>query len=70
MSFDIFDTLIQRNIKTRWYFYYVKDKLLRISTDIPIYVIQNYPRIRIQAENYVRDYYKSLNLFVMKKESK
>lgn len=29
-----------------------------MSTDIPIYVIQNYPRIRIQAENYVRDYYK------------
>lgn len=58
-SFDIFDTLIQRKtLRPDGIFYYVKDKLLRISTDIPIYVIQNYPRIRIQAENYVRDYYK------------
>ena len=51
--------MIQRKtLRPDGIFYYVKDKLLRISTDIPIYVIQNYPRIRIQAENYVRDYYK------------
>jgi len=39
-------------------FFYVKDKLLRMNTDLPQYVIQNYSRVRIQAENYVRDYYK------------
>ena len=51
--------MIQRKtLRPDGIFYYVKDKLLRMSTDIPIYVIQNYPRIRIQAENYVRDYYK------------
>ena len=41
-----------------------------MSTDIPIYVIQNYPRIRIQAENYVRDYYKKAEFIRDEKESK
>ena len=50
--------------------FYIKDKLLRMNTDLPFYLIQNYPRVRIQAENYVRDYYKNLNLYVTKKESK
>lgn len=58
-SFDIFDTLIQRKtLRPDGIFFYVKDKLLRMNTDLPQYVIQNYPRVRIQAENYVRDYYK------------
>lgn len=58
-SFDVFDTILQRKtLKPEGIFYYVKDKLLREDTQVPFYVIQNYPRIRIQAEKYVRDYYK------------
>lgn len=58
-SFDIFDTIIQRKtLRPDGIFFYVKDKLLRMNTGIPFYLIQNYPRVRIQAENYVRDYYK------------
>lgn len=58
-SFDIFDTILQRKtLKPEGIFFYVKEKLLRLENDIPFYVIQNYPRVRIQAENYVRDYYK------------
>ena len=70
-SFDIFDTIIQRKtLRPDGIFFYIKDKLLRMNTDLPFYLIQNYPRVRIQAENYVRDYYKNLNLYVTKKESK
>ncbi|MEB7781078.1 CDP-glycerol glycerophosphotransferase family protein [Mammaliicoccus fleurettii] len=58
-SFDIFDTILQRKtLRPEGIFYFVKEKLLRTSTNIPSYVIQNYPRVRIQAENYVRDYYR------------
>lgn len=58
-SFDIFDTIIQRKtLKPEGIFFYVKDRLLRMNTGIPFYVIQNYPRVRTQAENYVRDFYK------------
>lgn len=58
-SFDIFDTILQRKtLKPEGIFYYVKDKLLRMKSNIPSYVVKNYPRVRIQAENYVRDYYK------------
>jgi CDP-glycerol glycerophosphotransferase (TagB/SpsB family) len=58
-SFDIFDTIIQRKtLRPDGIFFYVKDKLLRMKTDLPFYLIQNYARVRIQAENYVRDYYK------------
>lgn len=58
-SFDIFDTIIQRKtLRPDGIFFYIKDKLLRTENNLPFYVIQNYPRVRIQAENYVRDYYK------------
>lgn len=58
-SFDIFDTIIQRKtLRPDGIFFYIKDKLLRMNTDLPFYLIQNYARVRIQAENYIRDYYK------------
>lgn len=58
-SFDIFDTIIQRKtLRPDGIFFYVKDKLIRSDYNFPYYLIQNYPRVRIQAENYVRDYYK------------
>ncbi|MBG9205654.1 CDP-glycerol glycerophosphotransferase family protein [Staphylococcus sciuri] len=58
-SFDVFDTIIQRKtLKPEGIFYYVKDKLIRSNNEIPKYVIQNYPLIRMQAEKYLRDFYK------------
>ena len=67
-SFDILTLLFKRKtLRPDGIFFYIKDKLLRMNTDLPFYLIQNYPRVRIQAENYVRDYYKNLNLYVTKK---
>lgn len=58
-SFDIFDTIIQRKtLKPEGIFFYVKDKLITLKADLPAYVIRNYPRVRSQAESYMRDYYK------------
>ncbi|MBO1198420.1 CDP-glycerol glycerophosphotransferase family protein [Staphylococcus simiae] len=58
-SFDIFDTIIQRKtLKPEGIFLYVKDKLITLKADLPAYVIHNYPRVRSQAESYMRDYYK------------
>ena len=55
-SFDIFDTLIARKVlEPKGIFFYVMEKIRRSNTYFPCQFINNYPEIRIQAEQNARE---------------
>lgn len=57
-SYDIFDTLIARKgVEPISIFYYVKEKMDTNKYDYPKYLIDNFPKIRKNAELNVREYY-------------
>ncbi|MDB0439178.1 hypothetical protein C4R89_06430 [Clostridioides difficile] len=58
-SFDIFDTLIERNtLVPEGTFYYVQDKIQDPLVELPKYIKKNFVKIRRTAEANVREYYK------------
>ncbi|MED4993392.1 CDP-glycerol glycerophosphotransferase family protein [Bacillus safensis] len=58
-SFDLFDTLIQRKtLEPVGIFFYVGEAAKYSRLKFPSYLVENYPRVRAQAESYVRDYYR------------
>lgn len=58
-SFDIFDTLIRRKSQTPFSIFYYMQKMMMSNTQLPLpaYLIDNWVRIRSQAEYDVRDSY-------------
>lgn len=58
-SFDIFDTLIRRKSQTPFSIFYYMQKMLMNDTQLPLptYLIDNWVKIRSQAEHDVRDSY-------------
>lgn len=62
-SYDIFDTLIGRKtLKPKGIFYYVKEKMKSSNLNFPSYLVENYPRIRMESENNAREFYRKSTL--------
>ncbi|WP_267963598.1 CDP-glycerol glycerophosphotransferase family protein [Testudinibacter sp. TR-2022] len=63
-SFDIFDTLIRRKSMTPFSIFYYMQKIMLNdhATTLPTYVIDNWVRVRSQAEYDIRDAYAKTQL--------
>lgn len=58
-SFDVFDTLIKRKcLSPEGVFAYVRQKMYLSNMKFPIYLIENYVKIRRWCEANVREYYR------------
>lgn len=57
-SFDVFDTIISRKVLApEGIFFAVKEKIKESGENWPVYLMDNYPFVRINAERNVREYY-------------